>query len=123
MEELGLVKNVTHLFNRILELEEYPGSVNLARLYHYSRSAKKRCQKSVEAINFLNTTLNVLTKIINLKLTSYADLADEQQGFRSCRSCGDAILLFRKLLQKSESSITLHSFALYTYKKHSIRSN
>lgn len=53
------------------------------------------------AINLLNSSLKLLTKIITTKINEATSLSEEQQGFRSGRSCNDAVFTIRQIIEKS----------------------
>ena len=42
-----------------------------------------------------------MTNVITNKLNSIISLSDEQQGFRSGRSCVDAVFVLRQIVEKS----------------------
>ena len=52
-------------------------------------------------INLLSTSLKLTIKIIKNKINKYTSLADEQQGFRSERSCTYAVFVIRQIKEKS----------------------
>ena len=49
----------------------------------------------------LDTAHKLMTKVITNKLNSIISLSDEQHGFRSARSCVDAVYILRKMVEKS----------------------
>jgi hypothetical protein len=49
-----------------------------------------------KGINLLNTRLKLTTRIITQKSTERIQLKEEEQGFRSGRSCTDAIFIIRE---------------------------
>lgn len=51
-------------------------------------------------INLLDTTLKLVTKVITNK-NSITSFEDEQQRFRSGRSCVDAVFVLRQIVEKS----------------------
>mgnify|MGYP000420915844 FL=1 len=54
-----------------------------------------------KGINLLDTAHKLMTKVITNKLNSIISLSDEQQGFRSGRSCVDAVFVLRQIVEKS----------------------
>ena len=61
----------------------------------------KKLPSNYRGINLLNTTLKLTTKIITAKINSLTSLTEEQQGFRSGRSCTDAVFVIRQVTEKS----------------------
>uniref|UniRef100_A0AAR5NWU5 Reverse transcriptase domain-containing protein n=1 Tax=Dendroctonus ponderosae TaxID=77166 RepID=A0AAR5NWU5_DENPD len=66
---------------------------------------KKKLDKGVPSnyrgINILSPALKLTTKVTTNKINNLTSLADEQQGFRSGRSCTDALLELRQIVEKS----------------------
>ncbi|XP_030768214.1 uncharacterized protein LOC115891795 [Sitophilus oryzae] len=61
----------------------------------------KKLPSNYRGINLLSTTLKLTTKVITTKINDLTCLADEQQGFRSGRSCTDAVFVIRQITEKS----------------------
>ena len=57
--------------------------------------------ENYRGINLLCTNLKLTTKIITNKINEHISLADEQQGFRSGKSCTDAIFVIKHVTEKS----------------------
>ena len=69
---------------------------------HCLRKERKKLNfKIIEVYILLNTTLKIVTKIIQNKLIRILKLEDEQQGFRSGRSCVDAVFIMRQITEKA----------------------
>ena len=60
----------------------------------------KKLTSNYGGINLLSTSLKLLTKIITNK-DGLLSLQNEQQGFRSGRSCKDAVFVLRQITEKS----------------------
>lgn len=67
--------------------------------YYFVNKAKERILATIVASVLLCTTLKLTTKIISQKITSLLQIAEEQQGFRSRRSCNDAVFVIRQKLR------------------------
>lgn len=69
----------------------------------------KRYQQN-QGINLLNTTLKLVTKIITNKIKALPTLGDEQQRFRSERSCTDAVFILRQITECNKPAFIHYVF-------------
>ena len=65
------------------------------------KKGDKKLTSNYRGINLLSTSLKLLTKIITNKINGLISLQHEQQGFRSGRSCTDAVFVLRQITEKS----------------------
>ena len=65
------------------------------------KKGDKKIPSNYRSINLLNTTLKLTTKILTNIINSMITLSDEQQGFRTGRSCTDAVFVMRQIMEKS----------------------
>lgn len=65
------------------------------------KKGDRKLPENYRGINLLSSTLKLITKIITNKINSIISLSDEQQGFRTGRSCTDAVFVIRQIAEKS----------------------
>ena len=65
------------------------------------KKGDKKIPSNYRSINLLNTTLKLTTKILTNIINSMITVSDEKQGFRTGRSCTDAVFVMRQIMKKS----------------------
>jgi hypothetical protein len=118
-----LAEKINMLFNKILYNHQIHQEWRISILTPLFKKDDKSNLENYRGINLLYRTLKLSTKILTIKLNERIELADEQQGFRSGRSCIDAIFILWQVIEKSLESINRLFYFLCIYRKHSIESN
>lgn len=96
-----LLEETLILVNKILSQHKIPIKWKTTTLILLFKKGNKKDPVNYRGITLLDTMLKVLTKIIANKINLYTTFSEEQQGFRSGRSCTDAIFVMRQIVEKS----------------------
>ncbi|KAK9881036.1 hypothetical protein WA026_014379 [Henosepilachna vigintioctopunctata] len=96
-----LISQITSLSNKILLGQKVPTAWKTSSIIPMFKRGDKKEPKNYTGIYLLDSMLKLITKIFTTKINSITTLADQQQGFRTGRSCTDAIFVMRQVLEKS----------------------
>lgn len=96
-----LTKELTKLINKIMETSQIPEEWRTSIMIPLFKKGEKTDPNNYRGINLLSTTLKLTTRIISNKINSITQISEEQQGFRSGRSCNDAVFVIRQIIEKS----------------------
>ncbi|XP_045480919.1 uncharacterized protein LOC123685307 [Harmonia axyridis] len=96
-----LVEQLTLLTKAIFYHHRIPEQWRTSIAVLMFKKGDKKKPENYRGINLLSTTLKLITKIITNKINNIIFLSDEQQGFRSGRSCKDAVFVMRQIVEKS----------------------
>lgn len=97
----SLVTEITSLANKILLEQRIPSAWKTSTMILMFKRGDKKEPNNYRGINLLDAMFKVITKIFTTKITSTTTLAEEQQGFRTGRSCTDAVFVMRQVVEKS----------------------
>ena len=97
----SLIQQLTSLIQKILYQHRIPDEWRTSTTILMFKRGDKKLPSNYRGINLLSTTLKLTTKVITTKINDLTCLADEQQGFRSGRSCTDAVFVIRQITEKS----------------------
>lgn len=89
------------VFIKIIQKNRVPEERPTSTTIPMFQKRDKKFPSNFRGINLLSTSLKLTTKIITNKINRVTSLADEQQGFRSGRSCTDAVFVIRQVTEKS----------------------
>ena len=78
-------------------LDEWRSSIAI----HMFKKGDKTIPSIYRIISLLNITLKLTTKILTNIINSMITVSDEKQGFRTGRSCTDAVFVMRQIMEKS----------------------
>lgn len=95
------MQHLTKLLKKIFDHQRIPDEWRTSITILLFKKGDKKLPENYRGINLLNSTLKLTTKIITNKIGSIITLSDEQQGFRSGRSCTDAVFVIRQIVEKS----------------------
>lgn len=96
-----LIQQLTSLIQKIIYQHRIPDEWRTSTTILMFKRGDKKLPSNYRGINLLSTTLKLTTKVITNKINDLTSLADEQQGFRSGRSCTDAVFIIRQITEKS----------------------
>lgn len=96
-----LTSELTKFINKIIQESRIPEEWRTSIMILLFKKGEKTDPNNYRGINLLCTTLKLTTKIISNKITSLTQISEEQQGFRTGRSCNDAIFVIRQINEKS----------------------
>lgn len=96
-----LANELTKLLQKIMDTKSVPLECKDSILVPIFKKGDRKAPQNYRRIHLLSTTLKLTTRIITEKLKTIITLEDEQQVFRSGRSCNDAIFLIRQIVKKS----------------------
>ena len=97
----SLIQQLTKLTQKIFYQQRIPNEWRTSTTILMFKKGDKKLTSNYRGINLLSTSLKLLTKIITNKINGLISLQDEQQGFRSGRSCTDAVFVLRQITEKS----------------------
>ena len=97
----NLTEQLKILINKIIYHHRIPDEWRNSTTILLFKKGDKEVPANYRGINLFSTSLKLTTKIITNKINEYTSLADEQQGFRSGRSCTDAVFVIRQITEKS----------------------
>jgi hypothetical protein len=95
-----LKSKLTKLICKIFVEQTIPEEWRTCRAIPLFKKGDKKIPDNYRNISLNNTTLKLTTKILANKLSEIVDLEDEQQGFRTGRSCVDAIFILKQVMEK-----------------------
>lgn len=96
-----LTKEITSLIRKIILIHRIPDSWRTSIMILLFKKGDKMKPENYRGINLLNTMLKLTTKVITNLINSRITLSEEQQGFRTGRSCTDAVFIIRQIVEKS----------------------
>ena len=89
----SIIEQLLILINRMLQSYKIPDEWRISKTILLFKKGDKEVPSNYRGINLLPTALKLTTRILSLR--------DEQQGFRSGRSCTDAVFVIRQITEKS----------------------
>jgi hypothetical protein len=114
-----------HLLNLCWKLCKIPKEWTKAKVISLFKKGNRRHCNNYRGISLLNAGYKIYTKIINKRLTDISDvlLLEEQNGFRTERSCMDDIIIIKQVIEKRrEYNLETH-VAFIDYEKAFDRAN
>ncbi|XP_065174094.1 uncharacterized protein [Atheta coriaria] len=96
-----LITEITKMINKVLKERRIPNEWRTSTLIMLFKKGDRQIPSNYRGITLLSTTLKITTRIISNKILERTTFGDEQQGFRTGRSCNDAIFILRQIKEKA----------------------
>jgi sorting nexin-29 len=96
------IKLIIQLLNDIWNVVKIPEEWKIARIVNIHKNGDKRKYSNYRGISLLSSAYKIYMTIIKSKLQPIAEeiLQEKQCGFHKGRSCIDAIIVIKKLIEK-----------------------
>jgi hypothetical protein len=112
-----IIPYLQHLFNVLLERGTFPEDWSKALICPVHKKGSKHDPNNFRGISLLSTVSKVFTKLLNIRLTKFAEAnglrQEEQAGFRKGYSTVDNIFVLQCLIQKYISKHKGRFYVLY----------